>query len=122
MFRLAVVLYSKTYLFNLFDLTLIDNLDTIDNPHGLCDLVYQQKADPSDSASILATLDLEEGSFRLRKMKDMTEEYVVPAHTEALSALRLSDCGNYLATSCVNGQYIRIWEWPCDKNGAMKNP
>ena len=34
-----MVLYFKTYIFNLIDLTLIDCLDTYDNPAGLCDIV-----------------------------------------------------------------------------------
>ena len=36
---LIVVLFCKTYIFNFLDLTLIDCLDTFDNPCGLVDAV-----------------------------------------------------------------------------------
>ena len=36
---LIVVLFCKTYIFNFLDLTLIDCLDTYDNPSGLVDAV-----------------------------------------------------------------------------------
>ena len=42
---LIVVLFFKTYIFNLIDLTLIDCLDTYDNPTGLCDVVIPKVID-----------------------------------------------------------------------------
>ena len=59
---------------------MIDCLDTTDNPYGLCDLVQQTVDDKT--ISVLATLDLEDGYFRLRKLVDGSKEYVVPAHPE----------------------------------------
>ena len=53
---LVVVLYSKTYIFNFLDLTLIDCLDTCDNLTGICEIAIassrnvnpeMQAADPS---------------------------------------------------------------------------
>lgn len=53
---LVVVLYSKTYIFNFLDLTLIDCLDTCDNQTGICEIAIassrnvnpeMQAADPS---------------------------------------------------------------------------
>ena len=41
---IVVVLYFKTYIFNFLDQTLIDCLDTSDNPSGLCELAM---AEPS---------------------------------------------------------------------------
>ena len=39
---IVVVLYSKTYIFNFLDLTLIDCRDTFDNPIGICEMVTQE--------------------------------------------------------------------------------
>ena len=38
---LVVVLYSSTYIFNFLDLTLIDCLNTYDNPAGICEIALQ---------------------------------------------------------------------------------
>ena len=42
---LVVVLFSKTYIFSFVDLTIIDCLDTFDNPYGLCDMVIPSLVD-----------------------------------------------------------------------------
>ena len=39
---LVVLLYSKTYIFNFLDLTLIDCLDTCANPQGICDIAMTE--------------------------------------------------------------------------------
>lgn len=70
----------------------------------------------------MASLALEKGYIRLRKMKDESNEYVVPCHNEAICAMRLSDNGEYLMTVCEGGQYIRVWGWFEDQNGEMEPP
>jgi len=42
---LIVILFCKTYIFNFTDLTLIDCLDTYDNPTGIIDVVIPQNND-----------------------------------------------------------------------------
>lgn len=37
-------MYSKTYIFNFLDMTLIDCLDTCENPAGLCELAMSETA------------------------------------------------------------------------------
>jgi len=124
---LAIVLYSKTYIFNFLDLTLIDCIDTFENPFGLCELVYREYdpiSVPNDLQKInnLVTLDLEKGYVRMRRLQDKTNEYVVPCHMEAISAMKLSDCGEYLATCCHDGLYIRMWSWKVTADGNMEEP
>ena len=72
---------------------------------------------------MLASLALEKGHVRLRKMLDNSNEYILPCHNEAISAMRLSENGQYLATVCENGQYIRLFGWyENETNGEMEPP
>ena len=140
---LVVVLYSKTYIFNFLDLTLIDCLDTCDNPTGICEIAIAtsrfQRQNPDEQAAypkqepmgyssqnrrctVMASLALAKGHVRLRKMLDNSNEYVVPCHNEQISAMCLSDSGEYLATVCENGQYIRLWGWSESPEGEMEPP
>ena len=119
---LAVILYQKTYLFNLMDLTLIDCIDTCENPLGHCELAFKPTSTNQEGITFVASLDLEKGSVRLRRMEDKTNEYVVPCHQESLSALTLSETAEYFATACTNGIYIRIWMWKEDATGKMDTP
>ena len=58
----------------------------------------------------------------MRRLQDKTNEYVVPCHMEAISAMKLSDCGEYLATCCHDGLYIRMWGWKMTPDGNMEEP
>jgi len=137
--RLVVVLYSKTYIFNFLDLTLIDCLDTCDNALGICEIAIANtrhipgEDDLMDQAqqlgysaqnrkcTVMASLALQKGHVRLRKMLDNSNEYVVPCHNEHITALRFSESGEYLATVCEQGLYIRLWKWS-EVNGQMEPP
>ena len=59
----------------------------------------------------MASLTEKKGSVRLRQLKNETNEYVVACHQEAISALRLSNCGTYFATACQNGTFVRVFKW-----------
>ena len=65
---------------------------------------------------------MDKGQVRLRKLLDDSYEYVVPCHNDHISAMRLSESGEYLATVCENGQYIRLWGWYEAQNGQMEPP
>ena len=52
---------------------------------------------------MLASLAMTKGHVRLRKMLDDSFEYIVPCHNDHISAMRLNDSGEYLATVCENG-------------------
>lgn len=65
----------------------------------------------------MVSLDLEKGSVRMRRLQDKTNEYVVPCHMESISAMKLSDSGEYLATCCHDGLFIRVWGWKVTPGG-----
>ncbi len=115
---LLVSLFLKTYIFNFRDLTLIDCLQTYDNPSGLCDPAYLDEY----AYSIMASLTEKKGCVRLRQLKNETNEYVVSCHQEAISALRLSRCGSYPATACLNGTFVRVFKWGGYTNTKTSSP
>ena len=51
----------------------------------------------------MASLAMNKGQVRFRKMLDNSYEYVVQCHNDHISAMRLSDSGEYLATACEQG-------------------
>lgn len=63
------------------------------------------------SCAIMAALGMAKGSIRLRKMFDGSFEYVIPCHNETITAISLADGGEFLATTCENGNYIRVFGW-----------
>lgn len=73
MCRVVVVLAVKTYVYNFADLTLIDCLDTCNNPNGLCAL-------NSENACMLAIPHTEKGSVKVRSFSDTRTEAVIVCH------------------------------------------
>ena len=70
----------------------------------------------------MASLAMNKGQVRFRKMLDDSYEYVVQCHNDHISAMRLSDSGEYLATACEQGQFIRLWGWFESPLGQMETP
>lgn len=81
---------------------------------------------PTEKAhTVIASLALDKGSIRLRKLKDNSNEYTLPCHAETIVTMKLveDDKDIILATHCEGGQYIRIWCWPENSiTGEMDPP
>ena len=69
----VVVLAVKTYVYNFVDLTLIDCLDTCNNPNGLCAL-------NSEGTCMLAIPHTEKGHVKVRAFTDQRVEAVIMCH------------------------------------------
>lgn len=69
----VVVLAVKTYVYNFADLTLIDCLDTCNNPNGLCAL-------NSEGNCMLAIPHTEKGHVKVRAFKEQREEAIIMCH------------------------------------------
>ena len=65
----------------------------------------------AENPCIMVTLSNDKGKIRLRKFQDETPEFTAPCHFQAISALKLSDCGEFIATACEDGQFIRVLGW-----------
>ena len=71
--RVVVVLENRVYVYNFADLRLIDAIDTIFNPKGICAL----SADPN--LSVLATPDKTKGHVKVN-VYERNNSFVILAH------------------------------------------
>ena len=104
-FRCVVVLQMKTYVYNLADMQLIECLDTVSNPLGLCAVSTDR------DSCVLATLFSERGHVRIRDYnKDECGEVTIPCHDGPIGSMTMSRDGRVLATAVEKGMFIRIWD------------
>mmetsp|Transcript_25635 Transcript_25635/g.28516 ORF Transcript_25635/g.28516 Transcript_25635/m.28516 type:complete len:341 (+) Transcript_25635:20-1042(+) len=101
--RIAVALEKKVYIYNMDDLSLLDQIDTFENPKGLLALSAQQES------IVLVTLGNKIGEVRI-SVYNTSQTHILPAHTNAITQLTLSLDGKLLATSSDRGTLIRIWD------------
>ena len=101
--RVVVVLERKIYVYNFHDLKLIDTIDTIQNPHGLCALC------PNSNNTILACPGPERGTVHL-ELYDLRKNKVLVAHESDLACIALNLDGTRLATSSDKGTLIRVFD------------
>ena len=101
--RVVVVLERKIYVYNFHDLKLIDHIDTIQNPHGLCALC------PNSNNTILACPGPEKGTVHL-ELYDVRKNKVLVAHESDLACISLNLDGTRLATASDKGTLIRIFD------------
>jgi WD40 repeat protein len=102
--RIAVVLESKIYVYNFADLKLIDHIETIPNPKGLCCLC------PHEDSSVLVCPGLQEGHVRIELYDSKKPTTLISAHESALSCFSLNAEGTLLATASSKGTLIRVFE------------
>jgi WD40 repeat protein len=101
--RVVVVLEHKIYVYNFADLKLVDHIETIANPKGLCALC------PYSSNTVLVCPGLQKGHVRV-ELYDQKATKVIPAHEGALACFALNFDGTRLATASEKGTLIRIWD------------
>jgi WD40 repeat protein len=101
--RVVVVLERKIYVYNFHDLKLIDHIDTIQNPYGLCALC------PNTNNTILACPGPDRGTVHL-ELYDVRKNKVLIAHESDLACISLNLDGTRLATASDKGTLIRIFD------------
>lgn len=105
--KVIVVLEKRIFVYNFSNLNLIDSIDTVSNPTGLCAVSYE------DEIALIACPDKEVGRVRVNiYLKDKEEPEapnVIEAHTSNLAALALNYQGNILATASEKGTIIRLY-------------
>jgi len=101
--RVVVVLTNKLYVYNFADLNLLDHIETVDNPLGLCALC------PDPYHTVLASPGLQQGHVRV-ELYDIRQQTLIPAHETALAALALNNTGKRLATASEKGTLIRVFD------------
>lgn len=101
--RVVVVLEHKIYVYNFADLKLVDHIETIANPKGLCSLC------PAPQSTVLVCPGLQQGHVRV-ELYDLKKTTLIPAHETALGCFALNFDGTRLATASEKGTLIRIWD------------
>lgn len=100
--RIVVVLEHKIYVYNLTDLKLLNQIETLANPKGLCCLSHHS------STSVLACPGLHQGQVRVEHYGLKVTKFI-NAHDSQISCFSLTLDGFLLATTSVKGTLVRIF-------------
>jgi hypothetical protein len=101
--RVVVVLEYKIYVYNFADLNLLNTVETVSNPKGLCSLCADSRL------CVLACPGLQKGHLRV-ELFDMSRSTLINACESALSCLALNTDGSRLATASERGTLVRVWD------------
>ncbi|KAG9443342.1 hypothetical protein H6P81_014682 [Aristolochia fimbriata] len=100
--RLVIVLEHKIYVYNLTDLKLLHQIETLANPKGLCCLSHHL------STCVLACPGLHRGQVRVEHFGLKVTKFI-NAHDSHIACLTLTMDGLLLATASMKGTLIRIF-------------
>ncbi|CAI0427674.1 unnamed protein product [Linum tenue] len=101
--RLVVVLQEKTFIYDSNSLAILDTIDTIPNPKGLCAF------SPSlDGCFLALPASTSKGSVLLYNVMEVHLHCEIDAHRAPLAAMSLSSSGTYVATASEQGTIIRV--------------
>jgi len=100
--RIVVALATRVYVYNFADLQVLQQIETSENPKGLCAL------SSNANNTVLACLGTQPG-FAHIELYDSKQVNIFQAHNGPLSQLVLSMDGSLLATSSDKGTLIRIF-------------
>jgi len=101
--RVVVVLEHKIYVYDFSHLRLLDHIETISNPKGLCALC------PDPDNTVLVCPGLQKGYLRV-ELYDIKRMNLIQGHDSSLGGFALSFDGKLLATASEKGTLIRIWD------------
>lgn len=100
--RIVAVLEHKIYVYNMTDLKLLHQIETLANPKGLCCLSHHS------STSVLACPGLHQGQVRVEHFGLKVTKFI-NAHNSHISCFSLTLDGFLLATTSVKGTLVRIF-------------
>ncbi|KAL3331721.1 hypothetical protein AABB24_032369 [Solanum stoloniferum] len=101
--RLIVILQEKTFVYDINSLNILDTIDTVPNPKGLCAF------SPSLDGSFLALpASKTKGSLLVYNVSNLRLHCEIDAHRSPLAVLSLSSGGTHIATASEQGTMIRV--------------
>lgn len=100
--HIVVVLEHRVYVYGILDLKLIQQIDTVSNPKGLCCVSHKP------SASVLACLGVRQGQVRVDHF-ELKVTKLITAHDSSIACISLTLDGKLLATASIKGTLIRIF-------------
>jgi len=101
--RVVVALNNRVYVYNFADLTLVDHLETADNPRGLLAVC------PAPTNNVLACPGPLKGQVRV-ELYEVRQRRTIAAHEAPLACIALNASGSRLATASEKGTLIRVWD------------
>lgn len=113
----VVVLISKVYVYWLKSLTLLDSIETCNNPKGMCCLSTE------NDCAVLVVPDIQQGrataiTYNLTAVSDQEPKaascrertVTVPAHDSSIAAMASDLGGTILATASDKGTIVRVYD------------
>uniref|UniRef100_A0A7N0UGX8 Autophagy-related protein 18a n=1 Tax=Kalanchoe fedtschenkoi TaxID=63787 RepID=A0A7N0UGX8_KALFE len=100
--RIVVVLEQKIFVYNFSDLKLLNQIETIANPKGLC--AVSQTA----GSLILVCPGLQKGQIRIEHYASKRTKFIM-AHDSRIACFALSADGQLIATASTKGTLVRIF-------------
>ncbi|KAF7091633.1 hypothetical protein CFC21_094189 [Triticum aestivum] len=102
--RLIVVLQDKTFIYDLNSTRILEEIDTVHNPKGLCAF-----APNSEWCYLAIPASTSKGSALVYKASEPELICQIDAHESPLAAMAFSSNGMYLATASEKGTMIRVY-------------
>ncbi|CAN6443984.1 unnamed protein product [Victoria cruziana] len=101
--RLIVVLWDKAYIYDSNSLTILNTIDTVPNPKGLCAFSCSL-----DGCYLALPASTSKGSVLLYNAMELHSHCQIDAHQSPLAVLALSVDGTYIGTASEQGTIIRV--------------
>lgn len=99
---IIVVLNQKIFVYNFMDFKLLNQVETVSNPTGLCEISH------NSSPMVLVCLGLQKGQIRVENFGSKKSKFVM-AHDSRIVCMSLTQDGRRLATASSKGTLIRVF-------------
>nr|XP_043620461.1 autophagy-related protein 18a-like [Erigeron canadensis] len=100
--RIIVILVQKIFIYNFVDLKLLQQIDTVSNPKGLCEVSHVS------GVMILVCLGVRKGQIRVENYGSKQTKFIM-AHDSKVVCIALTNDGTLLATASSKGTLVRIF-------------
>lgn len=103
---MVVVLKEKVFIFNFVTLKLIEQVETFENPEGLCAISTAEKP----ISKIICIPGTDKGSLKvLNYVVDKSIDLIIPAHDTEVGSLAVNPDGTLIASASNRGHIIKIY-------------
>lgn len=99
--RIVVVMLQKIYVYNLSDFKLIHQIETLENPQGLCEISQL-------GPTVLVCLGLQRGYLRVERYETRKCKHI-KVHNSSVAFVALMNDGKLMATASSKGTLVRVF-------------
>ncbi|KAI4310952.1 hypothetical protein MLD38_035894 [Melastoma candidum] len=101
--RIVVIVLQKVFVYNFADLRLLNQIETLANPRGLCELSQ------GSGEMVMVCLGTQKGQIRIENSGSAKRTRFVNAHDSRVVCLGLSTDGRFCATASGKGTLVRVF-------------